>query len=118
MAAGHKEPLMVSVAGEERVASAGPRGVKMINKYFNSDTKKLNVISDHQHTETAGNQLIQQLHSLDIGKQTCKQHTHTHRDTWTPNGHRDTKGTHRHIDTKRTQGHQTDTYTPKGHRDT
>ena len=94
MATGHKEPLMVSVAGEERVASTGPRGVKMINKYFNSDTKKLNVISDHQHTETAGNQLIQQLHSLDIGKQTCKQHTQGHMDTKRTQGHIDTKGTH------------------------
>ena len=73
MAGGHIEPLMVSVSGDERVASAGPRGVRMIKKYFNSDTKKLNMISDYQHTEQTYEQVIKQIDTLQIGKQTSKQ---------------------------------------------
>ena len=70
---GDNEPLMVSVSGDERTASAGPRGVKMIKKYFNPETKKLNTIMDYQHTEINSDQIIKKIDTLDIGKQTRKQ---------------------------------------------
>ena len=67
MARGQNEPLMVSVAGNERLASAGPRGVKMIKRYYNSQTEGVSAISDYQHTELTKQQVLDAISGMDIG---------------------------------------------------
>ncbi|KAI6656704.1 Renin receptor-like [Oopsacas minuta] len=63
---GHNEPLMVSVAGEERVASAGPKGIKMIKEYYNPQTGGVSVIRDYQHTELSKQEAVNLMGTMDI----------------------------------------------------
>ena len=59
---------MVSVAGDERLASAGPRGVKMMKRYYNSKTEGVSVISDYQHTELSKSQVLDAISVMNTGE--------------------------------------------------
>lgn len=67
MARGQNEPLMVSIAGDERLASVGPKGVKMMKRYYNSKTEGVSVISDYQHTELTKQQVLDAISAMDTG---------------------------------------------------